>query len=207
LRSERTAQLYMRLAKNRAAIEDQIRNSVADLSLNEAAALLMLSSDVRKMLNFFKECENLPGDEFIERCIAEGIGVIRDPGYNPLAGRSEPEQLEWHLFIMFLSYDGAVGRDGGEPQGVAHHVEWVLQRPFQNVTEWLGDEGDKWRMAQGMKAVPEQVKTDWTTFLDQHREWTAPDVVKKLESLQTEFNQARAAQAMKPNRKQRKGRR
>src|SRR5262249_16307953 len=38
--SERTAQLYMRCAKNREAIEDQIRNGVADLSLNEAAAML-----------------------------------------------------------------------------------------------------------------------------------------------------------------------
>jgi hypothetical protein len=45
--SERTAQLYMRVVKNRAEIEAQIRNGVADLSLNEVAALLMLSSDVR----------------------------------------------------------------------------------------------------------------------------------------------------------------
>jgi Protein of unknown function (DUF3102) len=45
--SERTAQLYMRTAKHRATIEGQIRNGVADLSLNEAAALLMLTSDVR----------------------------------------------------------------------------------------------------------------------------------------------------------------
>ncbi len=37
--SEHTAQLYMRVAKNRAAIEEQIRNGVADLSLNDAAAL------------------------------------------------------------------------------------------------------------------------------------------------------------------------
>jgi hypothetical protein len=35
--SERTAQLYMRCAKNRGAIEDRIRNGVADLGLNEAA--------------------------------------------------------------------------------------------------------------------------------------------------------------------------
>ena len=37
--SEHTAQLYMRVAKNRAAIEEHIRNGVPDLSLNEAAAL------------------------------------------------------------------------------------------------------------------------------------------------------------------------
>src|SRR4051794_23039449 len=50
--SERTAQLYMRTAKNRNAVEVQIRNGVADLTLNEAAALLFLSSDVKKLLDF-----------------------------------------------------------------------------------------------------------------------------------------------------------
>jgi Protein of unknown function (DUF3102) len=55
--SERTAQLYMRCAKNRAEIEHQIRNDVADLTLSEAAALLALSSDVRKLLSFVKEIE------------------------------------------------------------------------------------------------------------------------------------------------------
>jgi hypothetical protein len=39
----------MRVAKNRAEIEAQIRNDVADLTLSEAAALLMLSSDARKL--------------------------------------------------------------------------------------------------------------------------------------------------------------
>jgi hypothetical protein len=43
--SERTAQLYMRCAKNREAIE-QNTQPVADLTLNEAAALLMLPTCV-----------------------------------------------------------------------------------------------------------------------------------------------------------------
>jgi Protein of unknown function (DUF3102) len=55
--SERTAQLYMRVAKNREEIENQMRNGVGDLSLNEAVALLMLSSDVRKVLDFAKQAE------------------------------------------------------------------------------------------------------------------------------------------------------
>src|SRR5262249_5037345 len=71
--SERTAQLYMRCAKNREAIEAQIRNGVADLSLNEAAAMLMLSSDVRKLLAFARDCEGLSAEELIERIAAEGI--------------------------------------------------------------------------------------------------------------------------------------
>jgi hypothetical protein len=192
--SERTAQLYMRLAKNREAIEGQIRNGVADLSLNEAAALLMLSSDVRKVLQFARDCETLSPEEVIERCIADGVAVMTSPGYNMFAGRSEAEKLEWHLFMMFLSYDGAAGRRGTNPQSASRHVEWLLQRPFQNVAEWLGEEGDKWRQNY-MKPMPEKVKADWTAFLDQHREWTQPDVIEKLKSLESEFEQARASQA------------
>lgn len=190
--SERTAQLYMRLAKNRDAIEDQIRNGVADLSLNEAAALLMLSSDTRRLVAFVRDCENLHGEELIERCIAEGVTVIQTPGYDPLFGRSEAEKLEWHLFMMFLSFDGAAGRAGGEPEGVSAHVEWVLNRPFQNVAEWLGPEGDRFRQRCGMRAVPESCKTSWAAFRDQHHDWTQPDAIKKLERLQSEFIAARA---------------
>ena len=39
--SERTAQLYMRVAKNRAEIEAQIRNDVADLTLSRAADVVL----------------------------------------------------------------------------------------------------------------------------------------------------------------------
>jgi hypothetical protein len=207
--SERTAQLYMRLAKNRTAIEDQIRNGVADLNLNEAAALLMLGSDVRKVLDFARDCEHLPADEVIERCIANGFAVISTPDYNPMAGRSEAEQLEWHLFMIFLSYDGAAHRQGGEPLDVSRHVEWLLQRPFQNVAEWLGDEGDGFRRCYGMRAMPEQVRTDWAAFLDQHRDdWTLPEAIKKLESLQSEWVHGLASGSIKlNNRKQRRGRR
>src|SRR6516164_3462768 len=63
--SERTAQLYMRVANNRAEIENQMRSGVADLSLNEVAALLMLSSDVRKLLNFAKQADGLSGEALV----------------------------------------------------------------------------------------------------------------------------------------------
>jgi len=129
--SERTAQLYMRVAKNRAEIEAQIRNGVADLSLNEAAALLMLSSDVRKLLNFAKQAEGLSGEALIEFCIVNNVAVIQDSNYNPFAGRSEAEKLEWCLFTLFLSYDRAAGRVGFDPEDAWRHVEYLLQRPFQ----------------------------------------------------------------------------
>lgn len=110
--SERTAQLYMRVAKNRAEIEAQIRNDVADLTLSEAVALLMLSSDARKLLAFAKQAEGLSGEAFVEFCIANDVAVFRDPHYDPFAGRSEVEKREWLIFSLFFSYDGEAGRPG-----------------------------------------------------------------------------------------------
>jgi hypothetical protein len=190
--SERTAQLYMRLAKNRAVIEIQIRNHVADLTLNEAAALLMLSADVRKLLNFMKECEDLSGEEFIERCIAEGFPVIHDPGYDPLAGRNEVEAVEWHLFIGFLSFDEERGQAGGEPAHVTNHVEWILQRPFHNVAQWLGDEGEKFRAQWGMHEPSDEFKSNWAAFLAERRTLTLAEVQETLDTLQRRFEEARA---------------
>ena len=188
--SERSAQLYMRIAKNREAIGEQIRNGVADLTLNQAAALLVMTSDVRKLLNFAREMEHLSGDALIERCIAEGVGVILDPSYDPFAARTELEQLEWQLFILFQSYDPAAGRSGGEPQRVADHVEWILQRPFQNVSEWLSEDGDKWRK-QGMSPIPERFKLAWAAFLAEHRDSKVQDVEQRLATLQKRFEEDR----------------
>lgn len=189
--SERTAQLYMRLAKNREAIEANTQ-CVADLTLSEAAALLFLSSDVRKVLNFARDCEGLSGDELIARCIAEGVGVIQTPGYDPFAGRTEAEKLEWGLFTLFQSFDESADRTGGEPERVADHVEWILQRPFQNVAEWLGEEGDKFRRQMGMPVVPDGFKVAWAKFFAGHSGWTGADIQAELETLQQRFKQARA---------------
>ncbi len=188
--SERTAQLYMRVAKNRTEIENQIRNDVADLSFNEAAAMLMLSSDVRKLLACAQDCENLSGEELIVRCIAECVAVIQDPNYQPFANRTEEEILEWHLFLMFLSFDPDAGRAGGEPKNVWPHVEWVLQRPFQNVSEWLGEQGDKFRKRVGMGAITETFKAAWTAFLAERRNLKLADVFEELKALEQRVEQA-----------------
>jgi Protein of unknown function (DUF3102) len=189
--SERTAQLYMRVAKNRTEIENQIRNGVADLSLNEAAALLMLSSDVRKLFNFARDCQHLSGEALIERCIAEGVGVIHDSGYDPFHGRSEEEQVEWALFILFLSF-GCEGRMSGfEPDHARDHVEYLLQRPFQNVTEWLGPEGDRWRgnpfNGYRERKISDEFKANWATFLAKNRHRTLDDIFKAIDGLQAQF--------------------
>ena len=77
--SDRTAQLYMRVAKGRAEIEAQMRNGVADLTLNEATGLLALTSDVREFLKFAKKAEGLEGEELVGFCIENGVAVLRDP--------------------------------------------------------------------------------------------------------------------------------
>lgn len=126
--SERTAQLYMRVAKNRTEIEGQMRNDVADLSLSETAAMLMPSSDVRKFMSFAKTAENLSGEALVEFCIANDVAAIRSPDYNPFACCNEAEKLEWHIFALFLASDSDLGFD---PEGASYHVEWLLQRPFK----------------------------------------------------------------------------
>jgi hypothetical protein len=185
---ERTAQLYMRCAKNREAIEKNA--TVADLTLNEAAALLMLSSDVRKLLNFARDCEGLSGEELIERCIAEGVATFQSPDYQPFAGRTEAEIIEWHLFNAFLSFDAATGRSGGEPQKVWEHIEWLLQRPFQNVAEWLGKEGENFRRRCGIRPISDDYKAEWAAFLSERRGYTLADAHHELETLQQQCSQA-----------------
>ena len=90
----------MRVAKNRVEIEAQMRNAVADLSLNEAAALLMMYSDVRKLLNFAKGAEGLSGEALVDFCIANKVGVIVDHDYDrSQAAASRAENLRQTLNV------------------------------------------------------------------------------------------------------------
>ena len=186
--SERTAQLYMRVAKNWDEIEAQMRNGVADLSLNEAAALLMLSSDVRKLLSFARTVEGLRGEELINFCIANDVGVIHDAGYDPFAGRNEVEKLEWLVFKLFLSCDVDAGRSGFAPEDAWSHVEYLLQRPFQNVDEWLGPEGDEWRrIYPGGHRPSGEFKAAWAVFRDAHQGLALADVTAEADALHARF--------------------
>ena len=174
--SERTAQLYMRVAKNRAEVENQMRNDVADLTLNEAAALLALSSDVRKLFEFAKQTEDLSGEELVQACLDASVGIITSPGYDKFAGRSDDDRREWMLFILWL------GGRWFSARGAAHHVEWLPQRPFENVAEWLGDEGGKFRAQWGMRQIPEVFKTQWSSFLAERRSLTEAEIEAELEA-------------------------
>jgi len=206
--SERTAQLYMRTAKNRTTIEEHIRTADADLSLNEVTALLMMTSDMRKILAFTRDCEHLSGEELINRCIAEGVGVIVDESYDPFYGRSETEISEWWLFVMFLSYDPAAPEAtlvGYAPQDAFYHVEYLLQRPFQNVAEWLGEEGDKWRESCFFPAgaISDGFKSRWASFLAEHRHLTLEEIRKAADELKERFDRADAEGRLPRRRKKR----
>jgi Protein of unknown function (DUF3102) len=187
--SERTAQLYMRVARNRAEIEAaKSATAIADLTLNEAAALLMLSSDVRKLMAFMRETENLEGEELVKVCIDANVALYITPNYDPFANRSDDERREWKLFTLWLAKGTA------EPW---RQVEWLLQRPFQNVAEWLGEEGDRCRVRWGMRRMPEALKKDWSSFTAEHRTLNEAEI-------EAEFEAAQNA-APVPTRKRRRG--
>ncbi len=169
--SERTAQLYMKLAKNRAVIEKEMANpqcGVADLTLNEAAALCVLAGRFEKMIEFAKRAEACGPEELVSLCVQQGFAVIRDEGYDPFYGRSEAEQREWTLFGLFI----------GDANGT--HIEWLLQRPFQNVDEWLGPEGEKFCAAWHMPIQSAKFKKAWAQFKLEYADKTRADIEAEI---------------------------
>jgi hypothetical protein len=170
--SERTAQLYMRCAKNRTVIENQIRNGVADLSLNEAAAMLMLSSDVRKLLSLAKTMEGLEGEELVNFSIENEIAMIS----GNIFGAPEPteqERIEWDLFALFLARSS-----GYTMEGSLAHVDWVQSRGTC-LAEWMkpNPTRDKWM------PLPKAVFDAWNDFLEANRHRTPENISAEIKAL------------------------
>jgi hypothetical protein len=168
--SDRTAQLYMRCAKNRTAIEDQIRNSVADLSLNEAAALLMLSSDARKLLEMVKTMDGLQGEELIQFCVDNDIATISGNIFDAPEPTAQ-EWVEWHLFILFLA-----ATCGHSVEGASHHAEWVQSRGTP-LADWMKPNPirDAWM------PIPQATFDAWNAFLATNRDRSLEDVTAELD--------------------------
>jgi hypothetical protein len=103
--------------------------------------------------------------------------TMKTPSYDPLFGRPDEERRQWHLFMLFL-----VRRLNYHALGASHHVEWVLQRSFQNVDEWLGEEGDKFCKIWGMRPVSPQLKEQWAAFATEHASRALPDLIAELEA-------------------------
>ena len=83
-----------------------------------------------------------------------------------------------------------------------------LQRAFQNVAEWLGEEGDKFRRNgfNGGRSISEQFKADWAVFLANNREREVPDVIKELGVRQPRFEEASASGRFQSNRNRKRRR-
>ena len=198
--SERTEQFYMRVAKNRAEIEAKISEDAADVTLSEAAAVLALSSDARRLFRFVKELEALDDpEETPQACLAANVPVIVDENYNPFAGRTEQETAEWWLFVTFLTCDFAARRTGMKPNDAWQHVEHLLQKSFQNVSEWLGPEGEKFRKLYEMRAPKpsKQFKQDWQAFLAEHGGKSSAEARSEAEAVAKRFRQDMAAGRLK----------
>jgi len=134
-----------------------------------------------------------PYSEQVAALMQQATAVtIIDKSYDPFAGRSEAEIVEWYLLTAFLSFDASAGRDGHQPKDALLRVEWILQRPFQNVAEWLGPEGDKFRNHWDMRPLTDEFKTAWAAFLAERRDYTQADADRELERLQDECEQALA---------------
>src|ERR1700730_4774068 len=175
--SERSAQLYIRIAKNRTTIEKQIRNGVADLSLNQAAALMVMSSDMRKLFAFIKQLDERRDDpeEVLALCMEAGIPVIHTPNYDPFAGCDEAGKREWCLFTLFL-----VRERGWHVKGAASHVEWVCRRPFESPTEWFGDEGTSFRKRWRLREPHPEFLSSWSAFREGHQELQLLEIDEQL---------------------------
>jgi len=162
--SDRTAQLYMRCAKNSSAIEANTQ-CVADLTLNEAAAILML-----------KRAESADPDELINLCAAEGIAVIRGKpfGAKEWSELEDSEQLEWYLWTLFGVKEFRVSAEEA-----FYHTERLQSRDW-SLTAWYGDEGDRYRKCCGLEEISQSGKDAWGAFLDSNRDRTIDDVQAEI---------------------------
>jgi Protein of unknown function (DUF3102) len=172
--SERSIRLYMQLAKHRGIVEKELAKSamgVADLTLNEAAALCVLAGRLERLMDFAKRAEGCGPEQLVDLCIKEGFTPLVDEGYDPFYGRSEEEKREWILFGYFI---------GGGSSGAFDHVEWLLQRPFQNVDEWLGPEGTKFRKPTGWQDSPPKFHKAWARFKAEYADKTCEDILAEV---------------------------
>lgn len=190
--SERTAQLYMRTAKNREAVELQMRNAIADLTLNEAAALLFLTSDLKKLLAFTKQIsETTNPEQVVALCIENGIGVIHDTSYNMWFGVTEGQKRDWTFYVRFLIELGA-SRDGA-----GWSVEWLRQRPFVSVDEWLGADGAGFRRQNGMRALPDGHVALWHSFAAERAGLSQKDIESETMALPESVERVEPARIVK----------
>ena len=161
--SERTAQLYMRCAKSREDLEQHMGGG-GDLTLNEAAAMLVLSSDTRRLFAFIKEIARLDDpEEVMQACLRSGVATFAGTiDYH--SGYSDDEEREWLLFILYM-----VRHVRWPTEYADNHIFWLKRRGYKTPSEWMGDEGDKDRRknAGWVGTVSDEAKGWWRDLLAQ----------------------------------------
>ena len=165
----------MRCAKQKDVIVANTQD-VADLTLNEAAALLMLSSNVKNYLL----CTKLWRDWRVKNnhvLCQNGVRVLKDDGYNPRAGKTDEQNREWEAFKLYL-----VDKANWHPDSAAAHVEWVIRQLFITVDEWLGKEGSAFRRLEGWQPSQEFIE-QWPYFLALQHGKTEGDIAAELAEL------------------------
>ena len=74
---------------------------------------------------------------------------------------------------------------------------------FQNVAEWLGEEGDKFRAQWRMRPVSGAAKTDWLRFVAERGFLTQPEIEAEIAAAQDRLSADIAARNEKRPRRRR----
>jgi hypothetical protein len=198
--SERTAQLYMRLAKNRAEIESA--TAVADLTLNEATAMLVLSSDIKPLLDFVGRADGMSPEELVEYCAANDVArITKNPfGAKEPSEMTDAEWLEWEIYAIFLVRNGS-GVD--EALYYADRLQsrgWRVTMGCRDDEQWYGAYGDAYRTRNSLGTMPQASKDAWFAFYESHRSQTRASVQAEMAALE---EQERNAPPCKPRRRRR----
>jgi hypothetical protein len=79
------------------------------------------------------------------------------------------------LFAWFLIVNDGARVEGG---GLFDHIEWILQKQFKTVDEWLGSEGNKFRWWRD--PIPEGFKARWRAFHAEHVGMTIAEIETEI---------------------------
>ena len=110
------------------------------------------------------------------RAAAKVEWTIYDPNYDPFALCDDTDKRDWHIFTLWLSGDG----NANAVRDTMQHTEWILRKEFRNPVEWLGAEGDEYRLQNGMRKMPEKTRKNWRDFHSAHEHRTIDDLVSEL---------------------------
>jgi ParB-like chromosome segregation protein Spo0J len=112
-----------------------------------------------------------PNSEKVAKLMREAsLVTFETSGYDMFANCTEDEKREWHVFLLFLVKREGAAVDGG----VAEHIEWILQRQFKTVEEWLGPGGKK---------LPAKYIEIWRVFAAEHAGMTIADIGAELDRI------------------------